>query len=365
MAGDLVLITGVSSFVGFSVTLSALESGYRVRGVVRQEPQIEGLKQALPSQFLAQVEFVVIPNLGTAGAFEDKLESVDYIIHVASPTTNLQVRRHNHTPPPTWADINITTLADHHSLQTDNIKRDYLEPARDITLVLLRTAAKCPNVKRVVITSSLAVYVPMPELAVGKFSRDVFRSDDEICHYSVDDEVQFGMSAYAASKSISIDTAEEFLKSNSPSFETVFLFPSFIFGPNKLSKTVDDFNKGSNTILLNHILGKSKNPLLTVSVHIDDVAKAHVLALQQSVQPGRYILDSGGPTAVNWSDALPFVKKYYPEAIPSVFAEDAEPFSVKMVLDNAKAEKALGIKFKSFEEQVKDTAGFYLSLVSK
>ncbi|TGJ83989.1 hypothetical protein E0Z10_g4776 [Xylaria hypoxylon] len=337
MAGELVLITGISSFVGFAVTLSTLESGYRVRAVVRREPQIEELKKALPSQFRAQVEFVVIPNLGAAGAFENKLESVDHILHVAAPA----------------------------NLQNANFKRDYLEPARDITLSLLSTAVKYPSIKRLVVTSSLSAYVAVSEVLSGKVSRDVYRSDDEIYHYSVDDEIAFDLLAYAAGKSIALDTAEGFLKANSPSFETVFLVPSFTFGPNKLSKTVDDFNQGSNAILLGHILGKSKDPLLTLSVHIDDVAKAHVLALQQSVPPGRYILDSEGPAATNWSDALPFVKKYYPDAVPSVFAEDAEPVSVKMVLDNSKAGKALGIEFKSFEEQVKDTAGFYLSLVPK
>ncbi|KAI1119942.1 hypothetical protein F5Y10DRAFT_273565 [Nemania abortiva] len=337
MTCELVLITGVSSFVGFAVTLSTLKAGYRVRAVVRRESQIEKLKQALPSQFLAQVEFSVIPNLGAAGAFESKLESVDHIIHVASP-------------------VNI---------QTDNFKRDYLEPSRDIILSLLTTAAKFPSVKRIVITASFSAYVPISEFAAGKFSRDVFTSDDEICHYSVDDEFQLGLFAYAASKSIAIDTAEGFLKSNSPSFETVFLVPSFVFGPNKLSKTADELNKGSNAILLNHILGKSKDPLLTLSVHIDDVAQAHVLALQKSVLAGRYLLDSEGIASTNWLDALPFVKKYYPEAISSVFSEDAKPFSIRIVLDNEKAKRAFGIEFKSFEEQVKDTAGFYLSLLPK
>jgi nucleoside-diphosphate-sugar epimerase len=116
---------------------------------------------------------------------------------------------------------------------------------------------------------------------------------------------------------------------------------------------------------LNHILGKGKDPLLTLSVHIDDVAKAHIQALQKSVPAGRYLLDSEGPGHTNWSDAVPFVKKYYPEAVGNVFAEDAKPFAIKIVLDNSKAEKAFGIKFKNFEEQVKDTAGFYLSLLPK
>jgi hypothetical protein len=36
-----------------------------------------------------------------------------------------------------------------------------------------------------------------------------------------------------------------------------------------------------------------------------------------------------------------------------------------MRTDFSKAEKAFGIEFKCFEEQVKDAAGYYLSLLSK
>lgn len=189
--------------------------------------------------------------------------------------------------------------------------------------------------------------------------------DDEICHYNIDDEFKVQLFAYAASKSIAIDTAEAYSKTNKPSFGVVFIVPSFVFGPNKLSKTVEDFNSGSNAIMLKYLVGTSKDPLLTVSVHIDDVAKAHVLSLKPSVPTGRYILDSEGPGSTSWSDALPFVKKYYPSAVGTVFDENVTPAAVKIVLDNSKAEKAFGIKFKSFEEQVKDTVGYYLSLTSK
>ncbi|OTB01196.1 hypothetical protein M426DRAFT_223226 [Hypoxylon sp. CI-4A] len=337
MSTELVLITGVSSFLGYATAVSALESGYRVRGVVRRVPQVDEIKRILPGDFLDKIEFVVIPDLRTTGAFDGPLKDVDHIIHVASPA----------------------------GIDTDDFARDYLEPARDVTLNVLSAAAKFPKLKRVVVTSSLSVYIPTSEFAVGKFSKEIFRSDDEVCHYKVTDQFPHRLFAYAASKSIALEAAEQFIKDNKPSFGVVFLMPTFVFGPNKLSRTVDQFSTGSNDILLSHILGKSNNPLLTVSVHIDDVAKLHVLSLKTSVPTGRYLLDSEGTNGTNWSDALPFVKKYFPESIGKVFAKEAEMHPINIRIDNSKAEEAFGIKFKSFEEQVKDTVGFYLSLVSK
>jgi nucleoside-diphosphate-sugar epimerase len=80
-------ITGVSSFLGFAATVEALQSGYRVRAVVRKESQIAEIKSALPNQFVSQIEFVVIPNLGVAGVFDDHVKDVEYFVHVASPAS--------------------------------------------------------------------------------------------------------------------------------------------------------------------------------------------------------------------------------------------------------------------------------------
>ncbi|XXH01898.1 hypothetical protein Hte_008260 [Hypoxylon texense] len=336
MSAELVLITGVSGFLGYAITISALEFGYRVRGVVRKELQVDDIKRILPGRFLDKIGFVVIPDLRVDGVFDEPLEGVDHIIHVASPA----------------------------GLNTDNFTRDYLEPARDITSNVFSAASKFSQIKRIVVTSSLSPYIPMSEFATGKISKEICRSDDEVCHYNVTDQFPHPLFAYAASKSIALETAEQFIKDHKPSFGVVFLMPTFVFGPNRLSRTVDEFNRGSNEVLLNHILGKSKSPLLTVSVHIDDVAKLHVLSLKSSVLTGRYLLDSEGTSRTNWSEALPFVKKYYPESIGKVFAEEVEVHTIKIRIDNSKAEEAFGIKFKAFEEQVKDTAGFYLGLGS-
>ncbi|KAI0006840.1 putative 3-beta hydroxysteroid dehydrogenase/isomerase [Xylariaceae sp. FL0662B] len=321
MSTELVLVG--KRLLGYATTISTLESGYRVRGVVKREPQINEIKSTLPGQFLDKIEFVVIADLRAAGVFDEPMKDVDHMIHVASPT----------------------------GVDTDNFTRDYLEPARYITINVFSAAVKFPQTKRMVVTSSLSPYIPT-------------WSDDETCHYKTTDQFPHRLFAYGASKSIALETAEQFIKDNQPSFGVLFLMPTFVFWPNKLSRTVEEFNKGSNDILLNHILGKSKNPLLTVSVHIDDVAKLHVLSLKSSIPIGRYLLDSEGASGTNWSEALPFVKKYFLESIGKVFVGEAEVHPIKIRINNSKAEQAFGIKFKNFEEQVNDTAGFYLGLVS-
>jgi nucleoside-diphosphate-sugar epimerase len=67
-----------------------LEAGYRVRGVVRKQDQISDIKNALPNQALSKfAEFVVLTDLTTLHAFDDVMNGVSYVIHVASPMVRL------------------------------------------------------------------------------------------------------------------------------------------------------------------------------------------------------------------------------------------------------------------------------------
>lgn len=78
-------ITGISGFLGYATLVSALESGYSVRGVVRKQAQVDTIKEILPAQFQSQLELITIPDLAADGAFDDAFKGVTYVIHVASP----------------------------------------------------------------------------------------------------------------------------------------------------------------------------------------------------------------------------------------------------------------------------------------
>ena len=86
MTGELVLVTGISGFIGYRVAVLALEAGYRVRGSIRRAEQAEHLR-SLPSvqPFLDRLEFVVVPDILANGAFDEALKGVDLVEHLASP----------------------------------------------------------------------------------------------------------------------------------------------------------------------------------------------------------------------------------------------------------------------------------------
>lgn len=142
----------------------------------------------------------------------------------------------------------------------------------------------------------------------------------------------------------------------------VVLIPSFVFGPGNLDQSADEFARGSNAPILVHLFGKPVGPLLTISVHVDDVARSHVEALKSSVSAGKYLLDS---EETDWSVARGVIKEHFPEQVGNMSPVDIETRTIKLHLDGTKAERAFGFRFKSFEEQLKDTAGYYVGLLSK
>jgi hypothetical protein len=61
--------------------------------------------------------------------------------------------------------------------------------------------------------------------------------------------------------------------------------PTVIIGKNELAKTPESVNSGSNADALASILGqKSPEPVLSISVHIDDVTRIHVQALDPAIE---------------------------------------------------------------------------------
>jgi len=81
-------LTGATGFVGFATLNKALTSGYRVRISVRKSEQITTIQNhPLIAPFVAQdkLEFVIVPDITTDGAFDSALKDVTGILHIASP----------------------------------------------------------------------------------------------------------------------------------------------------------------------------------------------------------------------------------------------------------------------------------------
>jgi nucleoside-diphosphate-sugar epimerase len=88
MAGELVLITGGTGLIGIKVIQLALKAGYSVRAAVRSQAKADAVlatptvKEISPG---SRLTFAVVPDILADGAYDEAVEGVKYIIHVASP----------------------------------------------------------------------------------------------------------------------------------------------------------------------------------------------------------------------------------------------------------------------------------------
>jgi nucleoside-diphosphate-sugar epimerase len=84
-----VQITGITGYIGFQTLVLALQRKYSVRGVVRSERNIEGLrsKSAVIAQSHdnGQLEFAIVPDFLKPNAVDEILEGITVIVHLASP----------------------------------------------------------------------------------------------------------------------------------------------------------------------------------------------------------------------------------------------------------------------------------------
>lgn len=141
MSSKLAFITGATGFIGSQVVTSALREGYNVRLSVRNAEQIENLKDIFLDN-VSKIEFVVVPDISKPQAFDDALDNVEVVFHIASPM------------PGKGADLH----------------KDYLDPAVRGTLSVLESARKIPSIKKVVIMASILSIGP-PDLF---FNTDTF-----------------------------------------------------------------------------------------------------------------------------------------------------------------------------------------------
>ncbi|OCT54100.1 reductase [Cladophialophora carrionii] len=330
MAGELVLLTGGSGHVGYRTLIEALAKGYKVRAAVRSESKIAQIKAAKPTQpYLEQLTFTIVPNIEKDGAFDQAVQGVDYIVHAASPVAR----------------------------PSDDDEANIIQPAIRGTLSILYSALKQRSVKRVVITSSIVAV--NPDSPTGPFTADNVEPDPHGPYHHV-------FAAYSASKKLAYNRTRDFIAREKPQFTVVHIMPSFVIGPNELATTPDTVLSGSNAIALGVLFG-AKNPsgLPGATVHTDDVAFLHIAALEPKVQGNRNFGANFDVNGIKWDEAIDIVKKHFPtEVEKGVFPLGGSQTSLPIPFDASESEKFFGFKFKDFETQIVDIAGYYAKVAA-
>jgi len=297
---------------------------------VLARPEIQALNPG------SRLSFIVVPDITAPGAYDDAVEGVTHMIHIASP------------------------LATGDAVPLDQADAYFIQPAVRGTMNLLEAANMGGTVRRVVITSSIVALVPVDEME-GTATRDrlnpVSPNDRlPLSHGPYHSE----FAAYSASKVASLAAAETWMERERPPFDVVYLHPGFVLGRNDAATTPAQAMQGTNAVVLAMLMGKKFGPYAGATVHADDVARAHVMSLDPTVLGNQsYILSQ----PARWNDAKKIVRREFPEAIKTKLLVTAGSVTTTPVpIDASLTEETFGFKFASYTEQVKSAVAQFLDL---
>ncbi|MEM9191698.1 MAG: aldehyde reductase [Myxococcota bacterium] len=266
-----VLVTGASGFIAQHVILQLLEAGHEVRGTARSATKGEALKGHLAAHDPRGRELQVFEaDLSRDAGWADAVAGCDYVQHVASP-------------------IPATLPKDHDEL---------IKPARDGALRVLRAASDA-GVKRCVMTSSMA--------AAAYGWGDALPSPIHEEHWSNPDNLQDN-TAYTRSKTIAERAAWKFIEESDAALELSVINPTAVLGP----------ALGPSASVSLELVGfplKGKLPAVPdigfPIVDVRDVARAHVLAMEENAAAGERFLV--GEEYLNFADVVKILRQEFPD----------------------------------------------------
>jgi nucleoside-diphosphate-sugar epimerase len=185
------------------------------------------------------------------------------------------------------------------------------------------------------------------------------------------------MEAYWASKALARVETKKFVRDMRQTFDFVNLLPSVVIGPDDRlnadpTATGDSLLQGTRAAVLAPALNSSLNspfPYVGTPVHVADVARAHVDAIDCGVVPGNseYILSSDTPDGVVWDrDVKEICRKIFPEEVKSgMLPLEGSLTAIKWRLEAQSTEDTFGWQFTSFEESLRGLVSQYLRLENK
>ena len=334
----LVLLTGATGFIGFRTLIETLKAGYRVRAAVRTESGVQKIKAAASTQpYLNKLEFVLVEDILKEDAYKDAVKDVDYIIHLASPTTNQKV---------------VPT--------EDTYDEIFVQPAVQGTLNMVKDAHRySPTTKRIVITASIVSIIEWPEMFME--TGNVFNEKSRTA--TVSGPYGGTFPAYGAGKVAAFNATEDYIAKEKPHFDVNHIGPAFVIGRHELANNRAEVLAGTNGAALGHALGNNLGPTPSTSVFVDDIARMHVLALDPKISGGQFFLGVSEKSNTKWEDSFNIIKKNFPAVIEDgTFPLGGSNPTKRLIFNNEYTEKQLGITFTGYEEQVKSVAGQFIEL---
>jgi len=268
---DLVLVTGISGYIGSHTAVRLLEKGYKIRGTVRNKDKGARIAAKIcaaagkPEDSIELVE----TELTSDDGWSDAVKDCRYIQHIASPVP---------VEPPT--------------------DREGLVPEARAGAQRVLENGFSAGAERIVMTSSIASMIGQP----GKPSHFVFGENDWT------DPEWKGQTAYPVSKTRAELSAWAYVKAQDLTDKLVTINPGLVFGPN-------DFENGSASLHVVRSLLKRQFPrspkLAFPVIDVRDVAAIHVAAMTAPSAAGRRLI--AGSNTLWFKDIVAILKSEYPK----------------------------------------------------
>lgn len=325
MAGDRVLVTGASGFVGSAVAHALVEAGYSIRALVRTSS---------PRSNLARLDVEIVEgDMRDPDSVARAVCGARFLFHVA-------------------ADYRLWALDRQEILRTN----------RDGTRVVMR-AALAAGVERIVYTSSVATLGGAPE---GRLADETMRLRES-----------GAIGTYKRSKVAAEHVVEGMIRDEG--LPAVIVHPSTPIGPRDVKPTP------TGRIIIEAACGRMPGYVDTGLnlVHVDDVADGHLAALRMGAPGAHYILGGQNvPLARMLADIAalaggkpPWLRVPRHLVYPFAVAAEArarvtrrEPFLTidglrmsrhKMFFSSAKAERDLGYRPRAYLDALAEALAWF------
>jgi nucleoside-diphosphate-sugar epimerase len=330
------LVTGASGYIASWIVKYLLEQGEQVHGTVRSLNDSGKIGHLLDLQQQFPGKLVLFEaDLLRKESFREAMKGCSIILHTASP-------------------FYITKIK--------NPVKELVEPAVEGTRNVLTLASQFPEIRRIVVTSSVAaVYGDAAD--IRQTSGQIFTEE----HWNITSNA--GHNPYQYSKTLAEREAWQ-IAGNQSQWTLATINPGFVLGPS-LSKRVDSTSIDTMRALLN---GKYKTgvPELYFGVaDVRDVAMAHLLAAGKSAISGRHIVVADVIPILGMAKIL---RKSYPDkpipssTLPGFLLYLVGPmmgFSWKFLrlnlgipyrFNNEKSRHTLGLQYHTLEQTLVDHA---------
>lgn len=236
---DLVLLTGISGFLGGHVALRLLKAGYRVRGSLRNLDKADHVRDVMAQHGadVSKLEFCALDLLKDEG-WDAAMQGVRCLQHVASPFV----------------------------LQQPKDKMELIRPAVEGTERALNAALK-NDVERIVLTSSSASIM----YGHGADRSEPFTAADWTNLESHE------VTAYTESKTRAEQRAWEIMDAADRHNDLTTINPVAIFGP------LLDSDPGTSAVLIQRMMNGSTPVAARFAfpiIDVRDVAELHIKAME-------------------------------------------------------------------------------------